>query len=198
VTDKQRLAVLREAEAELKQTGQGYIQWSKDKKGGHWPRALQLLNELEKDLKPTPIPALGPIRRGGPSLLTYQLTHNTDGVPKHPALDENWGAGSVSIAPEALVVNPGAAMHARGTSKIEYWIGHLTRSFSIGTRIAKGQEVGRSVAIVGDDDEHTHWGINVERLFGAGVQLKYGKTGNGPDYTFGSPTIGQQLAVLLA
>lgn len=204
MTDKQRLAILREAERELKKTSQGYIQWSSDKKGGHWPNALQLLNELERDLIPDPVPALGPLRRGGPSLLTYQLTHNTDGIPRYPALDENWGTGAIAIAPEPLVVippytsaDPGAAFYARGVSKIEYWIAHLTRSPKIGTRFAKGQEVGRSVAIVGDDDEHTHWGINVEQLFGDGVQLKYGKNGNGPDYTFGSPAIGEQLRTMM-
>jgi hypothetical protein len=35
--------------------------------------------------------------------------------------------------------------------------------------------------------------MNVEALLGKGKQLKYGKTGNGPDYSHGSPTVGVQL-----
>ena len=198
MTNRERLIILREAMAELKLTGQGYIQWSQDKQGGHWPAAMSRLKKLEKDLMPDPVPALGPIRNGGKSLLTYQLTHNTDGIPKFPALDENWGAGSIVIAPEAMEVinpytsaNPGAAAYFLGRSKIEYWVGHMTSSPRIGKEFTKGQEIGRTVAQSGA--EHAHWGINVERLFGEGVQLKYGKNGNGPDYTYGSPTIGEQL-----
>ncbi len=81
MTDRERLVLLREATRELKLTGQGYVQWVKDRKGGHWLEALALLHRLENDLKPDPLPALGPIRRGGKSLLDYQLTHNTDGIP---------------------------------------------------------------------------------------------------------------------
>lgn len=198
MNDKQRLELLRAAKKELFATKQGYVQWDENHAGTHWPNAMKKLERLEEDLLPDPVPAFGPIRRGGKSLLTYQLTHNTDGIPLFPAFDENWGLGTISIAPEPLTViapytssNPGAAFYARGASKIEYWIGHLTRSPSIGTRFVKGQEIGRSVAQAGA--EHTHWGVNVEALLGKGKQLKYGRNGNGPDYTYGSPAIGVQL-----
>lgn len=203
MTEKQRLALLREALDYLEKTKQGHVQWvAEGRTGPHWKAAMTDLKKLEKDLLPTPEPPLGPIRRGGKSLLAYQLTHNTDGIPLYPAFDDNWGAGAISIAPEALVVispytssNPGAAFYARGASKIEYWIGHLTRSPRIGTKFVKGQEIGRSVAQTGA--EHTHWGINVEALLGPGKQLLYGKDGHGPDYTYGSPSIGAQLRTAL-
>jgi hypothetical protein len=203
VTDKQRLELLRAAKKELKLTTQGYVQWVADgKQGGHWAKAMLALNKLEDDFKPDPVPLLGPVKRGGKSILDYQLTHNTDGIPLYPAFDDNWGSGAIAIAPEAMTVitpytsaNPGAAFYARGESKLKYWIGHLTRSPSIGTKFVKGQEVGRSVAQSGA--EHTHWGINAEALLGEGKQLKYGRDGNGPDYTYGSPTIGGQLRAAL-
>jgi hypothetical protein len=203
MTDKQRLALLREAIEELEQTGQGYIQWKAGgRKGGHWKRALADLHKLERDLEPPKVPALGPIRRGGKSLLAYQLTHNTDGIPYFPAVDDNWGLGAISIAPENMVViapytsaSPGAAFYARGASGIEYWIGHTVSSPRIGTKFVKGQELARTVAQKGA--EHQHWGINVEALLGKGKQLKYGANGNGPDYTVGAPSVGAQLAAAL-
>lgn len=198
MTDRQMLELLRSARRDLTATKQGYVEWDENRIGTHWRDAMRKLERLERELLPDPVPALGPIRRGGQSLLRYQLTHNTDGIPRYPALDENWGAGAISIAPEPLVViapytsaNPGAAFYARGASSLRYWIGHVTRSPRIGTRFAKGQELGRSVAQRGA--EHTHWGINVELLVGEGKQLKYGANGYGPDYTYGSPTIGDQL-----
>lgn len=198
MTDKQRLELLRSLKRDAMQTKQGFIQWDENHVGTHWRDWLRKMERLERDLLPDPLPNLGPVRRGGKSLLQYQLTHNTDGIPLYPAFDDNWGLGTISIAPEPLTViapytssNPGAAFYARGASKVEYWIGHLTRSPSIGTRFVKGQEIGRSVAQAGA--EHTHWGINVENLLGQGKQLLYGRTGHGPDYTYGSPTIGAQL-----
>jgi hypothetical protein len=203
MTDKERLALLRSARADLRRTGQGHVQWvAGGKEGGYWKRAEAKLAKLEHDLEPPKLPALGPIRRGGKSLLAYQLTHNTDGIPLYPAFDENWGVGAISIAPENLVVispytsaSPGAAFYARGLSGIEYWVGHTTRSPSIGTKFVKGQELARTVAQAGSP--HQHWGINVEALIGAGKQLKYGRDGNGPDYTVGAASIGVQLAALL-
>jgi len=198
VNDAQRLELLRSLKQDAMATKQGFVQWDENREGTHWRDWLRKMQKLEADLLPDPLPAFGPIRRGGKNFLTYQLTHNTDGIPLYPAFDDNWGVGTISIAPEPMVVispytssNPGAACYMRGASKIEYWIGHLTRSPRIGTRFVKGQEIGRSVAQSGA--EHTHWGINVEALLGRGKQLRYGANGNGPDYTYGSPSIGVQL-----
>jgi hypothetical protein len=202
VNDAQRLELLRSLKRDAMATKQGFQEWDENHVGTHWRDWLRKMERLEKDLLPDPLPALGPVRRGGKSLLAYQLTHNTDGIALYPAFDDNWGLGTISIAPEPLVVvspytsaNPGAAFYAKGSSGIHYWIGHLTKSPRVGTRFTKGQEIGRSVAQAGA--EHTHWGINVEAIIGAGKQLGYGRTGKGPDYTYGAPAIGVQLRQFL-
>ena len=205
MTEKQRLALLREAVGELKLTGQGYVQWSKDKKsGGHWPNAIKALEKLAVDLKPSPIPQLGPVWVGGKSILNHGLTHKTFGIPLYPAFDDAFNQGRPIIAPEAMEVispltsaNPGHAFYAVGKSKIRYWFGHLDRRPVPGTKFSKGDAVGRVAANSIGGGPHVHVGINVEALFGNGKQLKYGATGTGPDYTFGSPTVGVQLQKLL-
>jgi hypothetical protein len=203
VTERELLALVRSIESEARLTTQGHVQWvAGGKKGGHWKKVMAGLAKLEREFLPSPVPALGPIRRGGKSLLAYQLTHNTDNIPYYPAVDDNWGTGAISIAPENLTIispytsaNPGAAFYAKGVSGIRYWVGHCTRSPRIGTKFVKGQELARTVSQAGA--EHQHWGINVELLIGARKQLLYGANGNGPDYTVGAPAIGVQLKVLL-
>jgi hypothetical protein len=199
VTDKQRLALLREAERELKATGQGYIQWAQDKKGGHWPKALKLLNTLEKDLMPVPVPQLGSIWDGGKSVLLHDLTHKTAGIPLYPAFDDAFNQGRVVIAPEAMTViepltgaNPGEAFYCRGRSKLRYWFGHLDRRHSIGTVFVKGEAIGRVAANTIGGGPHCHCGINIELLAGEGKQLSHHT-----DYTHGAPLIGVQLRNLM-
>lgn len=204
MTEAQRLALLRSAVDELERTGQGYIQWAADGKTGlHWKTALARLRKLELDLVPPKVPALGPVWRGGSSVLRHQLTHNTDGVPLYPAFDDAFYTGRTVIAPEDLTVispytsaNPGAAFYALGKSKIRYWFGHTTSSPKIGRRFVKGEAMS-TVAYQPNNKSHFHVGVNVELLIGAGRRLEYGANGNGPDYTYGSPTIGAQLAALL-
>lgn len=205
MTDKQRLALLRSAEADLKRTSQGYVQWVADgKTGGRWRDAMQKLDKLEADLKP-PKATLGPVVPGGRSILLESLTHATSGIPLFPAFDTAWGGGGgvTVIAPEACVVDtrdtsarPGEAIFLTGTSKLRYWVGHLDRDWDLGHRFSKGDVIGKTLPIPGTSD-HAHWGVNVEALLGKGRQLKYGATGRGPDYTYGSPTIGAQLAAYL-
>jgi hypothetical protein len=205
MTEKQRLALLQTALQELKLTGQGYVQWASDKKnGGHWSKAMMALNKLEADLKPSPIPQLGPIWLGGKSVLSHQLSHKTFGIPLYPAFDDAFDQGRPIIAPEALEVvspltssNPGEAFYAVGKSKIRYWFGHLDRRPTPGTKFAKGDSVGRVGANSIGGGPHCHLGINVEALLGNGKQLKYGATGSGPDYTFGAPAVGVQLERML-
>lgn len=202
MTDRQRLALLRSAVADLKRTGQGYIQWSAGgKTGGYWKSAVAKLGTLEDDLEPPKVPQLGPLWRGGRAVLNQAPTHNTDGIPLYPAIDDGWVAGREILAVEDMTViapytsaNPGAAFYAKGKSLIRYWYGHLDRSHAVGKRFVKGQVVGR---VAYGSSPHAHLGINIELLVGAGRQLKYGANGNGPDYTYGSPTIGTQLAALL-
>lgn len=199
MTDKQRLALLRSARDELERTGQGYIQWKADgRKGVHWKNALADLGKLEADLKPSPVPNLGPIFATGKSVLLHDLTHATAGVPLYPAFDDAFAQGTVIIAPEPLTVtrqssaNPGEAFFALGKSKIEYWVGHLDRTHPTGTTFAKGAALGRVAANSIGGGPHSHWGLNVERIAGAGKQLVHHT-----DYTHGAPLIGAQLRRLL-
>jgi len=194
VTDAQRQALLKSALDELRLTRDGF-----DTFGGHWRRAWPKLERLYADLEPDPLPLLGPVIRGGKSVLNVSLTHNTDGIYFYPAWDDGWTAGREVIAPEDLEVirpytssNPGAAFYARGRSSLRYWFGHLTSSPRVGTRFVKGQKIG-AIAFQPNGKSHVHTGVNVELLLGAGKQLLYGRTGRGPDYTTGAPTIGAQL-----
>lgn len=204
MTDKQRAAKVRATVAALKKTTRGYTP-----NGVHWRTALKHLAELEADLKPTK-PAgswqnVGPVQPGGKSLLDLSLTHRTEGIPLFPAVDTAWGGGGgvVVIAPEPCVVDtkdtsssPGEAVYLTGMSKLRHWVGHLDRDWPLGHRFAKGAVIGKTLPIPGSSD-HAHWGVNAEALLGNGKQLKYGKTGNGPDYTLGAPTIREQLAKAL-
>jgi hypothetical protein len=199
MTDAQRLALLRSARAELRKTKEGY-----NKLGGHWRLADERLDKLEADLRAVPKPRwmqIGPVVKGGISLLDESLTHATSGIPLFPAFDTAWGGGGgvICIAPESCVVDtkdtsssPGEAIFVTGVSKIRYWVGHLDRDWQLGHRFKKGDVIGRTLPIPGQSD-HAHWGVNVEALLGKGKQLKYGETGRGPNYTRGSPTIRAQL-----
>lgn len=194
MTDRQRLALLRAAVRELKQTRKGY-----EPAAPHWRAAMSRLARLEDDLGPGPLPQLGPVWKGGKSVLQHDLTHATSRIPLYPAFDDAFVQGREIIAPEPLVVvapytssNPGSAFYAQGASRIRYWFGHLDRSPKVGTRFVKGQTVGRVAPNSVGGGPHVHVGVNVELLFGKGVELEHHT-----DYTHGAPTVGAQLARLL-
>lgn len=203
MTDKQRLALLRKGVRELKLTT-GY-----DPLGGHWKKALADLRKLEDDLKPGPNPkrwqSIGGVTQGGRSLLDMSLTHQTHGLPLFPAIDLAWGAGVDMFAPEDCVVDtkdtsahPGEALYLRGTSGARYWVGHIDRDYPLGRKFDKGDFIGQTVPTTIGGGPHGHWGVNAEAFLGKGKQLKYGRDGNGPDYTLGAPTVREQLAKALA
>ena len=198
MNDRQRAALLRAALKDFRQTREGY---TTHPNGPHWQAGMEKANRLLKDLQPPPIPQLGPVLEDGLAMLLQAPTHNTDGVPFYPAYDTGFGqAGRWILAPEALVITRqssamgGDAVFARGASSIEYWIGHLSPAPSTGTKFAKGAKIARIADQAGTD--HVHWGLDVRPL--TGQSLKYGRDGNGPDYTWGSPTIGAQLTAMLA
>jgi Putative peptidoglycan binding domain len=146
------------------------------------------------DAPPRPIiPPLGPLSKGGRSVLDQDCTHATSGIPLYPAFDEVWGENKTVIAPEPLVVTrvggsrPGKAFYADGVSGIRWWFGHLQASPAVGTKFAKGQKIG--VTFHPYDVAHVHCGVNVERLWGKGKQLAHHT-----NYTHGAPRIGTQLA----
>jgi hypothetical protein len=197
MTDKDRLALLTSAMSDLKQTLDGY-----DHFGGHWEHAWPKLERLAKDLKPKPKPSwgnVGPVTKPGASLLDYSLTHRTDGITLFPAVDLAWGSGVSLYAPESCIVDtkdtsasPGEALYMTGVSGLRYWIGHLENDLPLGKKLAKGSLIGRT-AWQPNKKAHGHVGVNAEKYLGRGEQLKYGRTGHGPDYTTGSPRIRTQL-----
>lgn len=198
MTDTQREALLRSAMADLRKTEEGY----KDNPNGpNWQNAFRKLEQLRADLGKTPIPALGPVLERDQSMLLYAPTHNTDGVPNYPAFDAGFGqAGRWIIAPEALTIQRqsgaqgGDAVYARGKSGIDYWIGHIGVAPPTGKVFTKGTRIARIADQSGTD--HVHWGLDVRPL--TGKSLKYGRNGNGPDYTYGAETIGVQLGKMLS
>lgn len=149
--------------------------------------------------KPNPVPDLGALYYGGASVLNHQLTHNTDGIALYPAYDDGWIYGRTVLAVEDLIVNkassanPGDAFYATGKSKLKYWYGHLITAPGVGVQFKKGQKVGE---IANQRAPHVHLGIDARDLVGR--PLLYGANGNGPDYTYGSPTVGAQLKELLS
>lgn len=139
------------------------------------------------------VPDLGPIYRGGRSLLLQDLTHETDGVPGYPAFDDGWKAGRAVIAPERLTVTQqsgsqgGDAFYAQGDSSIEYWIGHVVRAPATGTRFRKGTTLSTIASIpYSDGGPHVHTGINARPLIGHELL-------HHTDYSHGAPTVGEQL-----
>jgi hypothetical protein len=197
MTDKQIAALLVSARADLKKTVEGY---KTHPNGTWWAKAMPKLDRAIRELSVPPVPALGPILEGDQSMLMYSPTHNTDGVPGYPAFDAGFGqAGRWILAPEAITVTRqsgaqgGDAVFATGASRIEYWIGHIGAAPATGTKFAKGARIARIADQAGTD--HVHWGLDTKPL--TGQNLKYGRNGDGPDYTYGSPTIGVQLGRML-
>ena len=198
MTDKQRLAKLRAAMATLKKTTHGYTP-----AGTFWHTAFDLLEELEADLAARPpVPVLGPVVKGGQSVLRHDLTHATDGLPGYPAFDDGIGLpGAAVLAPEHLTVTRqssarrrdgtpnGKAFYATGSSKLKYWFGHVDQAPPVGTKFLKGQKM---VAISENHEApHVHVGINAVDLIGH-------ELAHHTNYTHGAPTVGVQLAKALA
>lgn len=202
MTDTERLRKLRRARAELEQTRVGWVQ-AKDNLSnhGHWKTAMQLLLALEEEFAPD-VPALGPVIPGDKSLLLQSLTHATTGLSYYPAFDCGWKQGVSCLASEPVTVtrhsgnaNSGFSVYATGESGLRYYYQHMESAgrAAVGSKVKKGGKIGAIGDFVGARVPHLHLGINIEQLAGKGKQLKYGKTGNGPPYTTGSPTVAVQL-----
>lgn len=202
MTDKQRLAKLKVAVSALKKTKEGY-----KPTGPHWRKAMLIFAELEHDLSPSKVPALGPVTRGGKSVLLQDLTHTTGGFPNAnstsvmPAFDDGIGkAGGPVFAPEALTVtrqssarrrdgNPnGKAFYATGASGIKYWFGHTDRAPTVGAKFKKGAVM----AAISENHEapHVHVGMDARSLLGHDLA-------HHTNYTHGAPKVGVQLAAAL-
>lgn len=195
---------LAEAHGLLKETEKGY-----DPFAPRWKKAMALIDQVEADLDKPPVPHLGPIVRGDKSVLLWAPTHKTAGLHEvtgfwYPAFDSAFGgAGRVVIAPERMKVTKqssaaGAdAFYATGVSGIDWWIGHIISSPATGTWLDKGERISTIARIAASQGgPHLHTALQTTKLIGR--ELMWGRNGNGPDYSFGSPTIGQQLAKALA
>lgn len=178
----------------LKHTDHGYTP-----RAHRWREAMALIDGVEASLHRPPVPNLGPVIPGGKPILLEAPTHNTDGLAytgsAYPAFDFGWKAGLWVLAPEQWRVTKqssaqGAdAFYATGSSGLKYWLGHIVRAPATGTRFGRGDKVGVIAAIAGVD--HGHLGIDARPLLDR--DLRWGRNGNGPDYSFGAKTIGQQL-----
>lgn len=203
---------LAQAHGILKDTDNGY---DPKNPGARWKKAFKLIDGVQSDLHGPGIPNLGPIVLGDKSLLLWVPTHNTDGIFGHPnahhdgksyypAFDSAFGGtGRKVIAPESLTIagqssaDGADAFYATGVSGLKYWVGHVVSSPATGRKFLKGEVISTIARIAASDGgPHLHWGIDARPLIGR--DFKWGRNGNGPDYTFGSPTIGQQLAAALA
>jgi hypothetical protein len=156
--------------------------------------ALNLIRGEHKATKKK-VPDLGPVFHGGSSILFEDLTHETYGIPLYPAFDTAYQAGTGIIAPEPMEVfkasssRPGDACYLLGESGLRYWVAHLVYAPPVGRQLDREDLIGRVVATSIGGGSHAHWGVNVERLWGAGQELVHHD-----NYTHNGFTIGEQLA----
>lgn len=196
MTQKQLLAAVNRLEKHLHSTTEGYV----GHEGGvHWKRAHRELEKLKNGLQPKPkVPALGPVIPGGKTILEQDLTHETGGVPHHPAFDDAVGRPGLNVlAPESLLVERvgraarrdgspnGKSIHALGASGIHYWFGHVEDPAPPGTRVGKGRKIGTISA--NHEAPHVHVGMDGRKLLG-GADFEHHT-----NYTHGAPTVGAQL-----
>ena len=190
-----------QAVAELEQTAYGYLEL-KLPASGHWATGLTLLAKARKSLDPPPKPPgpkinLGPVLKGGRSVLEQDLTHPTGGLEHYPAFDDGIGhPGLAVIAPEAMTVtkigrfvrrdgNPdGKSVYGDGASKIEWVFGHLENVPAVGAKLRKGARVG--TISPNHEAPHVHVGINTDKLLGH-------ELAHHTNYTHGAATVGAQL-----
>lgn len=195
-----RGALLAEAHGLIKDVENGYSPTAP-----RWREAMRRIDAVEADLAVPPIPNLGPVEPGGKPILYQQLSHETAGLfartgSHYPAWDMGWDSGDPILAPEPLRVRrqssaQGAdAFFAVGESTIDYWVGHIISAPPTGRTFKRGEIIARIAAIPGAD--HGHIALNAKPLIGK--DLLWGRNGNGPDYTWGAPPIGKQLAAALA
>jgi hypothetical protein len=191
VNDKQQLALLKSAMSDLRATKKGY-----DRTAPNWDSAFDKLERLAVDLRPpvNRVPALGPCRRGGKSVLLHDCTHYTDGIG-WPAFDDVDNAGTEVLAVEDLIIydntsgaQGGDAFYCRGASGMLYWYGHISRVPAQGARYKKGAVM--TTISSQHPVPHVHLAINSVPLIGHHLISR-------TDYSHGAPLIGVQLARIL-
>lgn len=187
----------------LQETEKGY-----DRNAPRWKKAMALIDEVEANLDGPRVPALGPVKPGGKSVLLYVPTHNTDGFDGvWPAYDDtNVRVGTRVLAPESCRVidhtgsDGGVGYMVRGASGIIHLFLHQASRPAMNAVFLKGEQLSTVAQITSaQGGPHIHHGLDTRPLIGK--WLLYGgqkKPSDVPrDYTYGSPTIGQQLAAVL-
>ena len=189
LSDKQVQTLIKSALADLRKTEKGY----QDKPiGPNWVLAEGKLKKAYAglELKKVRVPQLGPILKGGKSVLKHDCTHYTDGIG-WPAFDDMADPGHAVIAPENMVIydntsgaQGGDAFYCRGASGMLYWVGHISRVPSQGKFFKKGEVM---TYVSGQHSHpHVHLAINSVPLIGHHLISK-------TDYSHGAPLIGVQL-----
>lgn len=202
MTNKQLLATVKRLETHLHRTTEGYVG---HETGVHWRRAHKELATLKNALEPkqtVKVPALGPVVRGGKPILDQDLTHETGGVPHHPAFDDAIGRPGVAvIAPEPMTIERlghavrrdgspnGRSVHASGASGLHYWFGHLDDCLPAGTKVRKAQQF--AVISANHEAPHVHVGIDARRLLSHDLA-------HHTNYTHGAAKVGTQLRKALS
>lgn len=172
--------------------------------GWHYREVDKYLNRVEREMKARitpPLPNLGPLWAGGPSALDLDFTHLTSGLG-WPAFDilltGDPGPSRAVLAPERMVVDtkdtsssPGEAFYATGSSKIRWWFAHLKDDWPLGTVLAKGTVVGHTLPTTVGGGTHSHVAINIIPI--TGRHARYGRDGDGPQYTHGPYTLRSEL-----
>lgn len=203
-TDNGRKLAL--AHGVLKDTEHGYQQAPN---GPRWREAIRLIDQVEESLRKPPVPNLGPALAGHKSVLLHVPTHDTDGFEGvWPAFDDtNVRVGSRVLAVERCRVidhtgsDGGVGFKVRGDSGIVWLYLHCASRPPVSAAFDRGEQMS-SIARIRPDQggPHLHLAADTRPLIGR--WLLYGgqrKPSDRPkDYSYGSPTIGQQLAAALA
>jgi hypothetical protein len=198
LTDKQILLRTKRARRDL-HAASGY-----DPNGGHYKAVDRYFNDVEAEMKvrvSPPLPNLGPLYAGAPNTLDFDFTHMTSGLgwPAFDiALSGDPGPSTGILAPELLTVDtkdshatPGEAFYATGLSGIRWWFAHLDRDWPLGTKLAKGVLIGKTVVTTIGGGTHSHVACNLIPV--TGKHARYGANGDGPDYTHGPYTLRTEL-----
>jgi len=108
------------------------------------------------------------------------------------------GPSTTILAPERIVVDtkdssasPGEAFYATGASKIRWWFAHLMDDHPLGTVFQKGAVIGRTLPTSVGGGTHSHIAINLIPV--TGRHARYGRDGDGPQYTHGPYTLRTEL-----
>ena len=171
--------------------------------GGHYREVDQYLDKVEREMldRVPKLPSLGPLYAGAKATLDWDFTHMTSGLG-WPAFDAaltgDPGPSTPILAPEFLTVDtkdssasPGEAFYATGASGIRWWFAHLDRDWPLGTKLAKGVVVGKTLPTTVGGGTHLHLACNIIPI--TGRHARYGANGDGPNYTHGPYTLRTEL-----